>query len=281
MVIEIEGYNVCGEDRTKIRALFGLSDDEVKVKVEELKKWVQSNPHLPEESHDEAYLDIMLLRSKFKDDYVKKNIENYFKYMSKYPEVFKKLGKFKPSEEVGVAMASPTLAPNFERIGILKLLQKNMSSRKFDINQMILVTVTTGIIMYNNDYTPSIRFLLDFEGFTMLDLFKVNLRDLFKLVSICENILRIRISGFELLNAPRLMTALLGIGRVLLKPKMFSRITTHSDASTLLNNIPKECLPSDYGGESESTDTLVEIWDHIVEAQKPFFEKVANYSRKS
>lgn len=51
---------------------------------------------------------------------------------------------------------------------------------------MILVTVTTGIIMYNYDYVPNARFLLDFEGFTLVDLFKVNVRDLFKLVRICE-----------------------------------------------------------------------------------------------
>jgi hypothetical protein len=43
----------------------------------------------------------MLLRGKFKDEFVKPNIENYFKCLGKHPDIFLKLGKFKPSEEVG------------------------------------------------------------------------------------------------------------------------------------------------------------------------------------
>jgi hypothetical protein len=85
-----------------------------------------------------------------------------------------------------VVVVSPKFTSNYERIVVLKLSPKNLATKKFDINQMILVVVTTAMIMYNNDYLPSIRFVLDFEGISVFDVFKVNIRDMFKLVYITE-----------------------------------------------------------------------------------------------
>jgi hypothetical protein len=271
----MEGYQISEDDKTKIRETFDVTESEVKVRIKQLQKWAKDLPHLPQESQEEAFLEIMLLRGKFKDEFVKPNIENYFKCLGKHPDIFLKLGKFKPSEEVGVVVVSPKFTSNYERIVVLKLSPKNLATKKFDINQMILVVVTTALIMYNNDYLPSIRFVLDFEGISVFDVFKVNIRDMFKLVYITEKMLRIRISGFELINTPRILTAILAIAKVLLKPKMFMRITAHSDLSSVYDNIPKECLPSDYGGGSQSSENLIELWDHILETQHPFFEKIA------
>jgi hypothetical protein len=97
----MEGYQISEDDKTKIRETFDVTESEVKVRIKLLQKWAKDLPHLPQESQEEAFLEIMLLRGKFKDEFVKPNIENYFKCLGKHPDIFLKLGKFKPSEEVG------------------------------------------------------------------------------------------------------------------------------------------------------------------------------------
>jgi hypothetical protein len=44
-----------------------------------------------------------------------------------------------------VVVVSPKFTSNYERIVVLKLSPKNLATKKFDINQMILVVVTTAI----------------------------------------------------------------------------------------------------------------------------------------
>lgn len=55
-----------------------------------------------------------------------------------------------------------------------------------DVHRCFTVGIAAALIMYNYDYAPKIRLILDFEGFTMNHILQVNINDLFKLISIYE-----------------------------------------------------------------------------------------------
>jgi hypothetical protein len=269
----MEGFFVSEKEKSVINALHNISEEAIEAKIKSLKKWIEQCPHLPLESKDEEFLKIMLLRGKFQEETVTKMIQNYFTHLCKYPEFFVGLKNIKPSDEVGWTVILPTLTPSWEKIGILKLNPAKVE-KVLDVHRCFTVGIAAALIMYNYDYAPKIRLILDFEGFTMNHILQVNINDLFKLISIYENILKIRISGIELINAPHLLGVILNLAKVVLKPKLFSRITVHGDLCSLHKNIPRKNLPNDYGGELQNSEELLNLWDQVFLKKKCFLEKI-------
>jgi hypothetical protein len=77
-------------------------------------------------------------------------------------------------------------------------------------------------------------------------------------------------------------------------------VFAHQDLSSLHKNVPKQNLPSDYGGELQSTEELLgiiqsfprfivsvafyqflEIWDQIFTKKKSFLEKIEQLSQRN
>jgi hypothetical protein len=150
-----------------------------------------------------------------------------------------------------------------------------------DVHRCFAICLATAVIGFNHDYVPKLRIIIDLKGFTMSHILQVNINELFKLMGIYENILKIRISGIELINGPHILGTVLNMAKVVLKPKLFSRVFAHQDLSSLHKNVPKQNLPSDYGGELQSTEELLEIWDQIFTKKKSFLEKIEQLSQRN
>jgi hypothetical protein len=77
-------------------------------------------------------------------------------------------------------------------------------------------------------------------------------------------------------------------------------VFAHQDLSSLHKNVPKQNLPSDYGGELQSTEELLgiiqsfprlivcvafyqflEIWDQIFTKKKSFLENIEQLSQRN
>jgi hypothetical protein len=77
-------------------------------------------------------------------------------------------------------------------------------------------------------------------------------------------------------------------------------VFAHQDLSSLHKNVPKQNLPSDYGGELQGTEELLgiiqpfprfivsvafyqflEIWDQIFTKKKSFLEKIEQLSQRN
>jgi hypothetical protein len=274
----MEEYFVRDEQKCAINASFNESDGTINAKVVSLKKWVDECPHLPVETIDEDFLKIMLLKGKFKEEKVKENIKNYFKYLYKHSEFFTGLADIIPSKEVGLAVVSPIVTPSWERIGILKVNFANTEGN-FEFSKCFSVGIATAMIMFNYDYTPTLRLILDYEGFTIRHFFQTGVLQLFKLMSIYQNILKMRISGIEIINPPFLFRTVLNILKAVLSSKLYSRITLHENLNSLHENVPKQYLPSDYGGELQSIEELLKLWDKTFVQKKSFLRKIEQVSQ--
>ncbi|XP_044260263.1 uncharacterized protein LOC123008497 [Tribolium madens] len=276
----MENYFISEKDKNAVRSQFGICDETAQKKVKSLKLWIEQCPHLPLESKDENFLEIMLLRGKFKEERVKKNIENYFTYLSRYPEMFSGFANLRPVDEVGVAVLLPIPTTSWERIAILKL-HPDKVGKVLDVHKCLKIGLATAMIAFNYDYSASVRLILDFESFTMSHILQVNINDLFKAISIHENVLKMRISGIEILNAPHVISVILNLAKICLKPKLFSRLSVHNNLESLGKNISKKYLPTDYGGEQPNIETLIEMCEETFLTKKDFFQKIERLAEQN
>jgi hypothetical protein len=276
----METFFVSEKEKSVINALQNVSEEAIETKINTLKKWIGQCPHLPLESKDEEFLKIMLLRGKFQEGNVKKRVQNYFTHLCKYPEFFVGFKNIKPSNEVGVVVTSPALTPSWERIVILSLDSEKLE-KVLDVHRCLYFAIATGTILFNYDYVPSVRVILDFESWTMSHILQGNINDFFKVRDIYENVFKMRISGIEIINAPHLLGAVLNLAKVVLKPKLFSRITVHKDLRSLYEKVPKQNLPSDYGGELQSVKELLKVWDEIFTKKRGFLDNIEQLCQRN
>ncbi|KYB26869.1 hypothetical protein TcasGA2_TC033428 [Tribolium castaneum] len=214
------------------------------------------------------------------EDRVRKNIENYFSYLSRYPEMFTGFANLRPVEEVGVAVLLPVPTTTWERIAILKL-QPDKVGKVLDVHRCLAIGLATAMIAFNYDYSASVRLILDFESFTMSHILQVNINDLFKAISIHENVLKMRISGIEILNAPHVISVILNLAKICLKPKLISRLSVHNNVESLCKNISKKYLPADYGGEQPNIQTLIAMCESTFLDKKEFFQRIERLADKT
>jgi hypothetical protein len=78
-----------------------------------------------------------------------------------------------------------------------------------------------------------------------------------------------------------LATLIFQLSKLILKPKLISRIQIHEDLASLQKKLGKEYLTSDYGGELESVEELTKIWDKIIETEQDFFNRLRELADRS
>jgi hypothetical protein len=277
----MELYCTSEQEKKRINSSFNITEEEIAEKFKLLKEWVESTPHLPLESKEQDFLQIMPLRGKFNVDQAKTKIENYFSYISRYPEFYRPLGTFQPSQEIGHVVVLPKRGPNLERIIICKLSFKTSEEDYIDIERCILTAVSTAILMYVKDYNSVCQVLVDFKGVKISHLQKLNLNNIHKLYNMYENAFKFRISSLDLIHAPHLATLIFQLSKLILKPKLISRIQIHEDLASLQKKLGKEYLTRDYGGELESVEELTKIWDKIIETEQDFFNRLRELADRS
>jgi hypothetical protein len=54
----------------------------------------------------------------------------------------------------------------------------------------------------------------------------------------------------------------------------FFQISVHKDLRSLYEKVPKQNLPSDYGGELQSVKELLKVWDEIFTKKIGFLENI-------
>ncbi|XP_064214576.1 uncharacterized protein LOC135265237 isoform X2 [Tribolium castaneum] len=109
----------------------------------------------------------------------------------------------------------------------------------------------------------------------------VNINDLFKAISIHENVLKMRISGIEILNAPHVISVILNLAKICLKPKLILRLSVHNNVESLCKNISKKYLPADYGGEQPNIQTLIAMCESTFLDKKDFFQKIERLAEQN
>ncbi|XP_063903669.1 alpha-tocopherol transfer protein-like [Zophobas morio] len=81
------------------------------------------------------------------------------------------------------------------------------------------------------------------------------------------------------INFPEFVSRIQGIFKMVLRPKIYDKLKIDSDLESLYQVIPKECLPSEYGGSCSSIQSLLKKWDEVLQTHRDFF--LENYKNVS
>ncbi|XP_063904775.1 uncharacterized protein LOC135123829 [Zophobas morio] len=222
-------FPVTKEERKQILKQYNVTEAEVEDGVKTIKIWKEKVQHLPTNITDD-FIARVLLKNKFRVEHTKEKLDNYFTLRGQNQDLIYGLENIVPSKHLGLCMPMSKLTPNLERVVILKLL--NTNSDIYDAEEYFKFIVAIAELSLQYDDSIGTRYIFDFEGFSLKHLVKFN---------------------------PVLLAKLF----------TFIQVKIYSDIKPLYDIIPKECLPSEYGGSCRQ-------WDEAFKNHKSFF--IENYN---
>ncbi|GFG39221.1 hypothetical protein Cfor_00122, partial [Coptotermes formosanus] len=181
----------------KVTSEFGLNERRVREAVEQLKNWIELQPHLPKET-DDGRLERWLIRCKNSTEKVKKTLDLYYTVRTNVPEI----------------MTGWDTKGNWFK--------------------------TTSSVMYS--------------GYNA------------------------RIKAMHVLNAPSYADTIIAMLKSVLKSKLTERIYVHgSDLTSFYEQVPKESLPTEYGGNAGSVQENWDRWKKKLESYHDIFLEREKY----
>uniref|UniRef100_T1GRL1 CRAL-TRIO domain-containing protein n=1 Tax=Megaselia scalaris TaxID=36166 RepID=T1GRL1_MEGSC len=98
-----------------------------------------------------------------------------------------------------------------------------------------------------------------------------------KLAVLGDKALPYRPKGFHFVNCPTGTEKILNISKSLMSDKIKQRFHVHSNYDSLLEKIPKQYLPKEYGGENGVIQDVVDHWENKLLSYKSYFEEEKQY----
>ncbi|KAJ3643788.1 hypothetical protein Zmor_026476 [Zophobas morio] len=259
---------ISSNERAEILKHYDVSEAQVKEDVELIKSWKQKQPHLPENISDD-FIARIFLRNKFRVERTKEKLDNYFTLRGYHDDLVKDLENIVPSKHFITHLPMPKLTPNHERVIIMKLI--NRDAEVYDMKELIKLDLAVTEILLQYDDSIGVRYVIDFGGFTLKHLTKWNPVLLLKNVTLVEKAYSCRIMGVHCVNFPEFAGKILGILKTVLRSKIYDKLKIDSGLESLCEAMPKECLPSEYGGSCSNIHSLLKKWDEVFHNHRNFF----------
>lgn len=242
-----------------VRAAFGLDETGMRQAVQLLKEWLKHQTHLPHEIED-SRLERWIIRCKNRLERTKTSVDTYYSLKTAMPDIMLERD---PSSQwfqkvVNVAFVCPIskLTEDYCRVTVLGCLDPDPSS--IVILDILKLCFMVQEIRMCEDYCLSDIYIMDYKNFTVGHITKVTLPVLKKMEVCAMKGFNLRIKEIHLVNMPPFADAMLSLLKMVLKPKLISRIHVHTKGfQSLHQKISPKILPSEYGGENGS---LMDHW---------------------
>ncbi|XP_050514799.1 uncharacterized protein LOC126890030 isoform X2 [Diabrotica virgifera virgifera] len=213
-------------DRKKIREAWGKSDEDVMQDIQIIRVWLGTQKHLPEIPTD-AMIEFFLTNCKYSIEKTKQNLDMYYTARDLVPDVYRNINPTIPSQvEAAYATAClvilPNLTPNLHRVSIIRF--RNDMLQKADINKFNANSLSNFYeVRIHEDLTMGDVTVIDYEHCSFSVMAKLSLVAMKQCVFVFE-------------------------------------IYIHKSIEDVYHYIPKDTLPSDYGGKEKSMAELEDIW---------------------
>ncbi|XP_060526113.1 uncharacterized protein LOC132701877 [Cylas formicarius] len=267
---------VTDAERAAILKGFDVTDQEFQEKVTSLREWLRRSDHLPRENA-ERNLRVALLNSKLSLERAKQWIENYYRIKTLYAdELYDNMvpasEKYREAKSYVVTVPLPKLTPDLCRITVFKLTDPE--GRASDAQCYHLVGAMISEIRITTDFFASNILVIDLEQYCWKILLKFTPTINQKVTDIFKSV-RYRIQEIHFVNLPPVTEKLMVFFKSIFPSKIAGWMYLHKDVDSLWERIPRENLPSDYGGAERSLSELYGDWCSQIEGPyAEFFEKL-------
>ncbi|XP_023025312.1 alpha-tocopherol transfer protein [Leptinotarsa decemlineata] len=226
-----------------------------------LKRWVASQPHLPEIPNDHM-MTCFLIMNKFSIENAKQKIDMYYTMRTLFPEFF--LDKHPLSPHIQNTMNDlcfiplPKATDEGYRVTIIQAFHDN--TENFDICNYFSLTYSITEVRFQEDYPVGDVIIYDFSNLRMGHLVQFTPTIMKKTAAILEKTFNNNIKQVHCVNYPSFAEPVINLSMKMVKPKLAERFRFHKKVQDIKNFIPLRILPKDYGGEEKSLKELNEMW---------------------
>ncbi|XP_030387013.1 alpha-tocopherol transfer protein-like [Scaptodrosophila lebanonensis] len=249
--------------------------------IEMLRVWISKQPHL-KACTDAQFLVAFLRGCKYSLEKTKQKLDNFYAMRGAVPELYKnRLVENKQLDilKTGCLLRLPKpLKEAGPRIHVSRY--GHYDSNKYSIAEVLQVSTMLGEIQIREDDNAMVMGfveIIDMKGVGAGHLFQFDAVLVKKLAVLGDKAWPYRPKGFHFVNAPTSAEKFMSIAKSLMSEKIRKRFHIHSKLESLYEYVPKECLPTEYGGSNGTIQNVVDTWTQKLLSYKEFFEEDAQY----
>ncbi|KAK9892802.1 hypothetical protein WA026_021994 [Henosepilachna vigintioctopunctata] len=270
------------EDQKKmILKEHNMTEEDFQNSVEVLKTWLVQNENFSENAAHENMLKVALLNCKMSVEKAKRTYEGYLTVKTQYADFFEKLipnEEFKKIADLSINIIMPKLLPDLCRLHISKITDSfGEAADGLDYYIMPLMIAQLRIL---NDFFLSNEILIDMENISLKVLLKFTPSVNYKLVHLLSAV-NLRVHHIHIINAPPIYDKIFFLLKSFLPAKFVDKVLNHASLEELHKHVPKDYLPSDYGGTEKSMKEMQELWSKELEANDSVLRDFRNLKVKS
>nr|XP_034827499.1 alpha-tocopherol transfer protein-like isoform X1 [Maniola hyperantus] len=252
------------DDIEKVRKLYNLDDETmIRDSLEAIEAWCKKQDHLVNAYHHlhSNMLERLFLLSSGSVEMTKMKIDKLFTMRGMMPELClnKSLDEFENLSECLHYVPLPKLNPA-DRSRVMVTQVKSGKWEEFNLLSYMRYCYLIGEYRLHFDYSLADRYIIDLKNIGISILTKLNPIVLKKGEILCTEGFGTKIKGIHLLNATSFVDKFVSLIKQGLKEKVASRLHVHSSYEELHNEISKEILPKEYGGDGPTCEKLAEQW---------------------
>ncbi|CAG9770311.1 unnamed protein product [Ceutorhynchus assimilis] len=257
---------------------FGKTKQDLEEYIEILKTWTKTQTHFPEEPSYRV-LRFVIIYNKFSIEKAKQRLDMYYTIRGLMPEFFKN-GPFTPGMEMHMKqwqiLPLPKPTEDHKRILYHKLNPEYGDPKYFDHGKQLSCILNMLEYLILEDISYRIIYILDLEGVTMGHVAKTSPMIIKKAAVIFEKVYANNVSKIYLINTPSYYdTVFNNIILPVTTPKIQGRIKLCS-IDTLLEEVGKQNLPEDIGGDQKPLEELMKDLLQGYEKNRDRYEKLVN-----
>nr|XP_012146517.1 PREDICTED: uncharacterized protein LOC100877368 isoform X2 [Megachile rotundata] len=242
--------------------------------VEIIKEWLSKQPHLPP-FDDDARIMTFLRGSKFSLEKCKKKLDMYFTMRAAIPEFFTNRDITRPElreiTKIVQIPPLPGLTKNGRRVIVMRGIDKDLPTP--NVAEVMKLVLMIGDVRLKEEQVGVAGdvYILDASVATPAHFAKFTPALVKKFLVCVQEAYPVKLKEVHVVNVSSVVDSIVNFVKPFLKEKIRNRIFMHSDMNTLYEYIPKEILPTEYGGDAGPIQAIQDTWIKKLEEYGPWF----------
>ncbi|XP_068204372.1 alpha-tocopherol transfer protein-like isoform X8 [Palaemon carinicauda] len=284
-VFKMSGEYVCKLSPELIqRAKDELNEDPERraADIQHIRDWLKKQPHIKARTDDWTILRF-LRGCKFSLEKTKQKIDMFYTCKSMCPEWYTNRDpqdkKLRAILEMGIFLPLPRIEPSQALIVLGRpSIRDPYSSTMDDAAKAILLMCDLLIEEDEAAIITGIDVLMDSGTMTLAHASQLSLTVIKKAAIVMQEGYPMRPKGLNYINTPAAFDTVFNIFKSFMKEKMKKRVHIHgSDLESLYKQVPKECLPVEYGGTNGTIEEIKDYWLKRVDARRDWLLEDEKY----
>ncbi|XP_047032800.1 alpha-tocopherol transfer protein-like [Helicoverpa zea] len=231
--------------------------------IDILDSWVKKQPHFMKKDFSRDYLERILITAKGLVERAKERLDKLCTFKTLMPEFFNVSDDIKkemePLQELIHAGHLPQMTPEHYRVFICKLTSENLEAASFFCFYRYMTMLCEYFLQA--EYCKGFQIILDYSQINILSFVtKVNPMELRQIITLMTEGYGCRIKGVHVISSSKMVDTLITMLKQVFSAKLADRIHLHKTPETLSEYVPKDMMPSDYGGKEMALLDLNKAW---------------------